>query len=373
MRSMSRGSTRSGASSVGSVARTTATERTVKVKKPRKAKVKPKKEKHVKFSKAFKTKVHEIMDGDKVHGYYQDNRIDTLEPAQLASQQNVQRLPNQGLGFAGYLFNYDRVLHTVGRMWGQKSAIQNPQISDVNGFDPTNTVIEVKKQWWTFRLRNNSSRTVHIRVYKCARRSNPPAGFTGDPLTAWSAGITQMVADKQLLATPVLTANTLHTGPTISNQFRSEWKNDCVKITMEPGQYYTFNIEGPQMTYRGQDFYESGTYRSVQKQDVQLIWVSNADLVGTHTGTTAGNYGYAPDSISTEPYSERVIVESTYHCAVAMPEKVGGILQVAAFNTDTNFQNTARIRKTAIDDFASTTFGTTLDRRDEENPQAQVS
>lgn len=315
--------------------------------------------KKIKVSPKLRASIKQVTEGNKVRGYYQDNRIDIIEPGQLGGQQDVEQFPTRGTGRAGYLFHWDRVLHAASRLWNLKGAVLDPNVTDVNNFNADSTVVEVVKQWWTFRMRNNSSRRAMYRIYKCQKRNS---SLANNAITAWSAGLTQMNADGQLITTPNF--NQMHTGPTLSNQFRTAWKAEETKITLDPGEYYEFSVSGPSMTYRGQDFFNGSTYNNVQKQDIQIIVACNVDMVGTHSGGVAGNAGYAPDSVVAEPAQERTYIEGTYHAHLAMPEKVGGVTTTVG----TLFQNSNRIRRTCIDDFQPQTFGTNIHRRDEENP-----
>lgn len=328
-----------------------------------KTRVKLRGKKHVKVSPKLKAQVKQVINGNKVHGYYQDNRIDVIDPGANPGQQNVEQFPNRTNASAGYLFQYDRVLHAASRLWNGKAANFNPLVTDANNFTPNDSVIEVIKQWWTFRLRNNSSRKATYRIYKCQKR-NQSQGT--DALESWTQGLTQMGTDGQLISAPSIFL--MHTGPTLSNQFRVGWKAEEIKFSLDPGEYYTFNVTGPSMTYRGQDFYDAAVYKPVQKQDMQLICSMNVDMVGTHNGGVTGPSGYA-NNLGTEAQQERTYVEGTYHCHLALPEKVGGTTTAFA----TLFTNNNRVRRTAIDDNQTMNFaGNLVHRRDEENPAIEV-
>src|SRR6185437_3419108 len=178
-----------------------------------KKKLRLKGRKRVKVSRKLRAKITQVVEGNKVHGYFQDNRVDLLDPGLLPGQQNVERLPNRTLNFGGYLFNYDRVLHAASRLWNNKGPVQSPQITDLNNFNPLDTVIEVNKQWWVFRMRNNSMRTATIRIYKCQSRN---AVQLSDALFQWTQGLAQMVTDGQLVSAST-SVNTMHTGPHLAN------------------------------------------------------------------------------------------------------------------------------------------------------------
>lgn len=324
-----------------------------------KKKLKIRGRKKVKVSPKLKTAIKQVTDSEKVRGYYQDNRIDILEPGLVAGRMAVEKVPTRTANAAGYLFQYDRVLHAASRLWNRKVANLNPDILDADNFAPRDTVIEVVKQWWSFVVKNNSMRRVRYVIYKCQKKNS---SIASDAYAAWNNGLTTMQSDGQLVSDPDI--GLMHAGPTISNQFRTAWRAEEIKVTLDPGEEYQFSVSGPSMTYRGQDFYDNVTYKPVQKQDVQLIWASYGDIVGTHTGGVTGNAGHAPDTTVDEPTQERTYVESTYHCHIAMPEKVGGVTTAVG----ALFQNINRVRRTCIDDFQPRVFGTDIHRRDQENP-----
>lgn len=336
-------------------------------------KIKLKSRKVMKVPSKLKTQIRQVVDGNKISGNFQDNRIDLLDPGALAGQQNVERLPNRTLTFGGYLFNYDRILHAASRLWNGKAASQSPSAGDAGNFRPQDTVINVTNQYWVFRLRNNSSRCAYIRLIKCQSKNAVQAS---DALFAWGNAITQeQTVEGNLIGTPPVLVNTMHTEPTDYTQFRAGYKTEIIKITLDPGQGQTIYIPGPKMTYDGKKFYDNATYKVIQKQDIQLLWVSNVDLVGTHTfaGGT-GAYGYAPDGVVVgDSAQERVIVESTYQVSMNMPEKVGGVSTAAA----SLFINQNRVFRRVVDDFQPVTWTggvepDSIHRRDDENPVQEI-
>jgi len=342
--------------------------RTAKVTRT-KRKIKNKGRRLVHVSSQLRQKIGRVIDSKAIHGYYQDNRIETIDPGALAGKQQVDRFPNTAAASkGGLLFNYDRVLHAASRLWNGKAPnASGPDIADVNNFRPEDTIIDVNKQWWTFRLRNNSARTASIRVYTCQKKNSQV--LLSDALGSWFNGIAQMVTTGELIGSPSVTVNSLHTGPTLSDQFRAGWKSECRKIQLEPGQEYNFNVEGPKMRYDGKKFYDTSTYTRNQIQDIQMFWAMNADLVGTHAADgTLNNFGHAPDP-AVGGVQERVIVESTYHVSMSMPEKVGGVSTAAG----SIFQNGNRVKRVVVDDGQAVTFGTNIHRRDEEDPQSEVN
>ncbi|ASH99183.1 capsid protein [Chiunvirus melani] len=342
-----------------------ATERTARVKRYG-SKLKKIGRRRVKVSRKLRAKIIEVTDGNKIQGYYQDNRIDVLDPGALGGRQNVEIFPNRGGAASGYMFNYDRVLHAASRLWNTKAAVQNPVYSDALNFSPNDTVINVEKQWWTFELRNNSTRTATLKF--CKMRMKRGCAQTL-PYDTWVNGLAQMTTSGELVGGA--TINTMFTMPTLSTQFKTAYKLEVIKVVLEPGQSYTFNIEGPAMTYHGQDFFDNGTYRPVQKQDTLGFVIEHVDMVGTHATSegAAGNAGFAPDTTEANQAQERVYMRSTYHCRLNMPEKVGGISTAAA----SIFQNGNRVRRTCVDEFMPTTFATTMHRRDEENPVVDMN
>lgn len=181
-----------------------------------KSRIKRRGKKAMKVPSKLKAQVKQVINSNKVHGYYQDNRIDVIDPGLRGGQQNVEQFPTRGTASEGFLFQYDRILHAASRLWNGKAATVNPLVTDVGNFGANDSVIEVTKQWWTFRMRNNSSRRVDYRIYKCQKKNS---SLGSDAYDSWANGLAQMAGDGQLVAGNSIYL--MHTGPTLSNQFRT--------------------------------------------------------------------------------------------------------------------------------------------------------
>lgn len=304
--------------------------------------VKMKGNKKVKVSKDLKMKIQKTIAGNDIYGYFQSNQLENLRATQTRGQ-DVRQFPNSGFAsYAGMLFDPQRILHCASRLWNRKDANITPLLGDTNNLPSGTTEVKVLKQWWTFRLTNNYSRAIHIRVFKCQSKANQTSTNATD---AWSNGLANMFNNgfcRDENNTSVV-VNDLYTTPKLSDTFNQFYKMDTITITLEPGQKYDFSVQGPAKEYDFTKFWNGGTYIPYQKDDVSLIWAINTDLAWSNTSAAPGR-GTMQDT------SESVFLESTYHCRMSMPENVLSTFVPAVL---TNPIQVAQGRKKSIviDDF----------------------
>jgi len=276
-------------------------------------KLKPKGRKYVKVSKDFKAKVMKATEAGKVAGQFHSTDIGVLTAA-LSGQQTTshQLMPNSS-GLNG-LFNAKRVLHCVSRMWNGKAVTSTPQIADAGMIQPLQTVIDVKKQWWVYKIRNNSARTICVRMWKCAPKH---LQSDVDPIGAWRQSITRAITEGYYITSPATyNDQLLYVKPQLFAQFNQFYKVEEVTMVIEPGQSHEFTITGPSMVYDMKKFYIDNLYQEYQKQDVILLSAVWTDLIGETAGVLVGRDGLNVGD-------GEVIYESQYFCNVVMPETIG--------------------------------------------------
>lgn len=282
----------------------------------RKSKTKVSRKKDVKVSRNFKLKVNKALETKWLTGTFRSNQIESWNVGTLGGRQTVERYPNNGLSRAGYLFSAERVLHVASRCFNGKAAAQNPLITDAGMFEVTSTKVEVLKQYWKFKLRNNSQRTMFLKFYQCVPKTYQ---VVMDPPTAWLEGVNQGISDGSIKGMLALT-NTIYTTPNVSAQFKEHFKTSVVEITMEPGQSYEYVAEGPAKLYEMEKFYSRLVYNFVNKGDVINMGVGYLDLAYGNSGIIANKHGHVEESGDS---SDRLIIESSYFCKVRMPEPTG--------------------------------------------------
>lgn len=270
--------------------------------------------KRVKVSKSLREKVNKVIAGNEIYGYMQTNQIEA-EIVLNPNQQTTTSFPNNGNQWAGYLFNARRILHCASRLWNKKVAQAQPDIGQADMLPFKSAEIKVHKQWWTFRLKNNYERTVKIRLFKCQARGPQSTVNARD---AYNEGLLAMFSAEtgRNQADTTITSNQMYVTPFLSPTFNQFYKADLYEITLEPGQKHEFTITGPAREYDFNKMINGITGAElipVQKDDLQLIWQMNLDIVQTTAGVGRGVTG---DS------SEKVFIESTYHVKMTMPENI---------------------------------------------------
>ena len=306
----------------GNTNQTPSSLRNVKVTKREKAHFKPKK--RVKISKSFKEKVEKSLRSKTHKGYYQENQLEGLRVGTLSNRQNVIRFPSVNQPFSGSLFNAARIIHVASRLWNGKAATLDHDLNLGGNFDIYSTKIDVYKQWWTFRARNNTERTLFVQVHKAQPKKN--SADMGDPIQAWEDGLATQWTNGELISNaaepgggPALypKKETLYLPPEQSTQFRKTYKNHTTKFVVAPGQTFEWNVNGPSKVYDFNKHYEKQDFYNFQKDDVWQMLVVHTDTTN-FTGET-GSVSHS--RIAT--LGNSLIIEGTYHVSMACPDRTG--------------------------------------------------
>lgn len=317
--------------------------------------------KHVKVSKLFKAKVKECSSANHVYGYFQANFKARILNQPVTNKTYIDDLAMSPSSLNGSLFSFANVLHAASRLWNGKAANATPKFDDAGSLDNKTSVINVRRQWCTMRFKNNSTRTIRAKHFLCTPKSQQSL-FTANQ--AWYQGITDMIANTRLIGTPTVTQNHLFTHPKTVDQFNQYFTSSETDYTLEPGQSIEENIEGPSMLYDAGKFWYSGNYCVHQKQDIYSFVVYWYDLcVGLVP--TVNLVGYINEASGS---TDGLLVQSTYHCQLNMPEPVGwistGVVPAAG-----PVQLTNRQKRFCYDEFnTDNTAETAVDREDEQNP-----
>lgn len=351
-------------------------------KNPRlKTKQKPK----VKVSKDFKNKVTKVLESKEVTGLFQTTQIERFNPQPFPNQNHVTLIPN-GAAVAtirrGQLFGADRALHVASRCWNNKLANIAPDVLDAQNFgsstdlDTLNNVsINITKQWWYFKIKNNCKRTVHLKLHQCRPKATKAQN---SPIESWDKGMEFDLANGAIISNvTALQFNSLNTAPQMSSEFKSSFTVETIVLTLEPGQSHELSIKGPSMTYQMKKYFKSLTtsstldYTPIQKDDVFLIWETVCDLVIGNNGEAVTNIGYGENLDNTiEHLGDVVLVESQYHAVCLMPEQTGFDVSAVAGTTRTlDKRKPVRV----VDNFTSLVEFGVIERTDEVEPSNELT
>lgn len=326
---------------------------------------KPKKQFKVKVSKDFKRKVLAVSEVNHIFGYGQENYlITTLGVADNTNFTSVADNVFNPSPNLGGLFSWVHILHCASRLWNQKSATAAPVFADPLMFpNAIDQKVTVRRQWAICRMKNNSERTVRVKLLLCSPKH---LQVNQGPFPAWINAVTEMQASGALVSSGTV-FNSLYTHPKMYPSFNAQYSASETDYVLEPGQSVEQHVEGPSMVYEGRKFYVDGSYQLFQKQDIIPLVIITSDVINNTTPT----YGHVSTGTA-RPY-EKLLFETTYHVKMSMPEPTGwisgGVAPAAGPVVLTN-----RVKRMFIDEFNLhvNTAGLDEHRVDEMNPTNHV-
>lgn len=296
----------------------------------------------VKVSKNLREKITKVINSKEIHGYFQKTSYDSMIMVNNDEQQAFD-LPYLGqvataggtpsTTMLGHMFSPRQVFYAVARLYGQNTAgaylqTTSPGFTDTI-FDVANFKVEVYKQWFVQRFKNNTQKQWTMKIYDCRPRSNQN---TVSPRAHWAQAMAQDANDR---INPFSNVQTnIHVSPHVSPQWNRMWKAQITTVILEPGQVWERTVEGPQQVYDFSKFYVAGQYQEYQKMATHTFVVIHPDMEsegGTYgaapvppafpvpvvTGKYAGRIG------ESNPTAYNIVVESVYHCKFILPEQAG--------------------------------------------------
>nr|WAE43075.1 MAG: capsid protein [Cressdnaviricota sp.] len=303
--------------------------------------------KRVKVPSKLRLQIKEIDEAQHIQGYMQENYICTQNSvAPTTNLTNVIEnisIPNDSLGS---YFSWNHILHCASRLWNQKVANTFPNVTDALNFDPLNTQVHVRKQWVTLRFKNNSTRSVRMKIINATPHGTKTIQT---PVAAWISGLNDMVTSGRMIVNNSNGISQLYVHPKVYDGFKNQYGTSEVDYVLEPGQSVEQNIRGPAMIYDGGKFYNNGAYNVFQKQDIFQFAVITSDTISDNVGVT----GHLGDN-TTLLASNFLLCEGTYHVHMSMPEPTGwtsgGVAPAAG-----PVKNNNRVKRFVFDEFNSTT------------------
>lgn len=367
----------------------------------------------VKVSRKLRKKINKVLEGKKMHGYYKATFYSSY-PLPATNTQNVTSSTiNDNFGTTGvysnyvyaYAFNPEDWLHMVSVLWNGKAdsavtrryndggtigyTVPSGAISEQPINNQTNNASEaeftVSRSWEQYALKNNSLRTIYMKIYLCApKRTGAEAstaqtdtGTTGNidpilstPASVWVAGLAE---DNRLgINVSNIPAISLGLSPTSNQFFNKSFKTDVTVITLEPGQTYNYFIRGPSDFHVSMQkcFEPSSNYASkdllmnIQKYSRCPLFVWKDDLAFQGDSTHAGTSSRVSPSV---PQTQLISVERTVFARFEMPEEAGVRLGVAGTAGNANISLNRRAPAYFEATYTASGVGG-FQRTDEENP-----
>ena len=154
--------------------------------------------------------------------------------------------------------------------------------------------------------------------------------------------------------------------PNAFDQVKQFYSSSETDYTLEPGQAIQETIQGPSMTYDGGKFLANSQYMYNAKQDVYSLVIVQYDLAVGNAPSTIVGYPNEPGPSVT--LGNSLLIQSTYHCQLSMPEPTGWVSSGAAPAAGVVMLG-KRQKMFCYDEFNSTTTAeTAYTREDEQNP-----
>lgn len=312
------------------------------VVKKGKKRLNTRKKKPVKVTRKLRSKIYKVIDETKLHGYFQKTNWDSFSST-VDGTQAVFDFPYLGQfnttagasEIIGRMFSPLMVFHGVSRAYGQSPAAAYPAFATTqitpsypvytgSAFDRINFIVDVSRQWYTQRFKNNSNKTMFIEIYDCQTKSTSTAD---KPREDWNnALIEDQSAGKNAggVGGTFTGISTLHTTPYLCKAWAKDWKAQVTKVQLEPGCTWTRNVEGPAIRYDYSKFYRDTVFQENQKFVVNSFMIIKNDLgvACEFNGLSSiPRQDIRPREFT--PFLRHLIVESTYHLKYSLPEQVG--------------------------------------------------
>nr|WAE42712.1 MAG: capsid protein [Cressdnaviricota sp.] len=347
-----------------------------------------------KITKKFKAKIYKALEMKAPTGYYQDTSYGLINFTSLGVGEQVVNVLSDGMQ-DGLWFNPMRILDAASILFNGKGAGatgkwtpgQNAPASPTNNtggyslptgsFDPANIKIHCINSYVKYEFRNNSQRTVTMKLFECKPKSKQDYYATGDALGQWSntmqeerQSFSNITTHENVSDTPY---NRLHVNPTISTSWKNNWSAGVTNVRLEPGQTYTYYLKGPQhYDYDFEKFWATAGGSNVLNysfQDIQpkctrsLFVISYPEVLPNNTNPPSNAARYAGLTSFA-----RVTYECTYGYVMSMPEQAGFSYGNATYAAALNKPQPLGFRRHAYAVYNWAVAGTATTRIDDEQP-----
>lgn len=337
-------------------------------------------QKAVKVNKQFKKKVQAAMKSDNYKTGFMMEIFsnDILRPVECG--QVVGRVGHMSNGIIQN-FDPNYINHVASCLFNLKTMTQTPDIGDANLFTK-NLVVDVIKQSVTYRFKNQTARTMTLKVFDVSPKNrNFQKGF--DPVSYWfNAFGDENTAEPNKVNLNGITPNTLYAHPKMSETFKRQYSIDENIVVLEAGKEYVHKVIGPNITYDFRKYFDNPDndveiFQNQQKFVKMTFVTYHLDLattafVGQPLGGLVGQAqgGRFTDLDNSErPYG--LLCEATVFTKIRMPDQVGFIKDTPQGNAQQ--LNLRKQKPYIIKDWTIRQFKTTTEVKlvQDENPSTQ--
>lgn len=316
----------------------------------------------MKVSSKFKAKIEKALEPKMPAGYYWNVFTDTFNTPPVTNEQYTQLIGKVANATQGLYFSPLQILDAASILWNGKLIVANPTFADANMFSTTTTKVFCKDAWVDFKMRNNTQRTFYFTIYECAPKSDDIL----DPYVVWNRSITTEAANGVIKGG--MANGSIYNSPTMFKEFNQAFKVAKRSFILQPGQLYTFKVQGPQnYTYDYVKYAEESVPKNIQKMCRFVMGIHYVDLVSG--GLTGGGRATA---LNAQDIVDDIIVETTQHYRLGMPAQTG-------WKSTGSAPAAGPVPLTYVSDskaygpFQGALTGTSISRIDETNPTANES
>ena len=345
----------------------------------------------VKVSSKLVKQIKKVMIDMKYKGTWNQTSYAFLDRPGGNSQLSQVLLQAVNPDFSvGMKFTADEILHQASVLFNEKNDSQIArEWNNLNNMGLSNNQEGVPKEtasygcnakftvvdsYCKYYIRNNTQNQIHLKCYIASPKqmgsmdttvTNRDNGVAINqntvlmPLTVWGNSLADFLGSNLASAT----VNNLNAVPNACPQFNKFFSLETKIVKLEPGQDYTFTVQGPknqELDYR--KFFKNGQFYSVQKFSRGIFFSVMTDLIsgGGADINKAGRFKL--NSLGNLP------VEINLYTKIAMPETTGIKSTATGAPIELNLRKSTYFLKTY-----DTVTPATLLRYDETNPQQATS
>jgi len=289
--------------------------------------------KPVKVPTKLRKQIQKVMENEAIFGKYLSIHYWAITPG--VPFQTTSVVDQNSFEYVGYpsqsgattpenrlLFSPQYVRYAVSRLCGNLAAQRTLRwdLTDTNDcLDAKTCRVKVLKQSATFRMRNNTARTVSMRIMCWSPKSTDYSSDVGTtPLDIWSKALSDQAGSQGTHENPTITTIfTLYNHPKYASQVRNMYNIEDTIVDIPAGKEYVYKVDGPAMTYDYAKYWKENKFYDMQKFTKQVVITACNDLVKTSLNA----FGRYTDM--TVASSGGVVIEQTGYIKFSVPEQVG--------------------------------------------------
>lgn len=303
--------------------------------------------KSLKLSKHFKKAVKQVIRNFSPKGYFTERYYARYTPGNMVS--TVYDLGEGWTGAASgrsfdpatsasgaYLFDPVKIMDAASCLFHGKEADGNKSLANSGQFDQEFFEVDVMRQWCRMEMKNNTSRTLIMKLYTWQLRNANDALTNGSFADEWAAQA--LLEGNQTNGNLNITAagiGEFGMSPNFSPAVRKRFSIEEKEVRLESGKTYVHLVQGASQLYSYAEFRSGNQFNNCQKMVKGVCLALSVDVVGStaaipgtgesstlnsHCGAAQRWTGLSPWNVP-GPYG--LLVETTFNYVIRIPEQAG--------------------------------------------------